>query len=70
MLPDDLQTLLLPVFAHRLLLSSEAQLAGRSGQDVLSRIMHATPIPGDSRTGRARSRARPSARPRARHGSR
>jgi MoxR-like ATPase len=49
-LPDDLQTLLVPVFAHRLLLSSEAQLAGRSGQDVLSRIMHATAIPGDSRS--------------------
>jgi MoxR-like ATPase len=44
-LPDDLQFLLAPVFAHRLLLTAEAHIAGRSAEDVLGRLAASTPIP-------------------------
>ena len=36
-LPDDVQGIVMPVLAHRLILSGEAQLARRSAQDVARR---------------------------------
>ncbi len=45
-IPDDLQHLLVPVLAHRLLLTPEAHVAGRTAEDVLTRISQATAIPG------------------------
>jgi MoxR-like ATPase len=44
-LPDDLQFLLVPVVAHRLLITAEAHVAGRTPEDVLGRIIATTPIP-------------------------
>jgi MoxR-like ATPase len=44
-LPDDLQHLLNPVFGHRLLMTAEAHVAGRSTNDVLARIASTVPIP-------------------------
>jgi MoxR-like ATPase len=44
-LPDDLQYLLVPVFAHRLLVSADAHVAGRSAEDLLSRIRQHVGIP-------------------------
>ncbi len=44
-IPDDLQYLLTPVLAHRLLLTAEAHVAGRTAADVLGRVTHNTPIP-------------------------
>ena len=44
-IPDDLQFLLTPVFAHRLLLTAEAHVAGRTPSDVLNRIVAHQPIP-------------------------
>jgi MoxR-like ATPase len=44
-LPDDVQRLLRPVLAHRLLLTAEAHVAGRSAGQVLDRIVSSTPIP-------------------------
>jgi MoxR-like ATPase len=46
--PDDVQLLLAPVFAHRVLLTAEAHIAGRSVEDVLNRIVQSTPIPGST----------------------
>lgn len=43
--PDDLQYLLGPVLGHRLLLTAEAHVAGRTTADILNRIAHTTPIP-------------------------
>ena len=43
--PDDLQFLLTPVFAHRLLLTADAHIAGRGADDLLRRAVAATPIP-------------------------
>jgi len=44
-IPDDLQFLIAPVFAHRLLLTAEAHVAGRTPGDVLNRIVAHQPIP-------------------------
>ncbi|HEY3736531.1 MAG TPA: MoxR family ATPase [Jatrophihabitans sp.] len=43
--PDDMQRLLIPVLAHRLLIATEAHLAGRSAEQILARIVSAVPIP-------------------------
>jgi MoxR-like ATPase len=44
-IPDDVQYLLLPTIAHRLLLAAEAHVAGRRVADVLNRVAQVTPIP-------------------------
>ena len=44
-IPDDLQYLLAPVLGHRLLLTAEAHVAGRTTTDVLTRVARSTPIP-------------------------
>jgi MoxR-like ATPase len=44
-IPDDLQRLLIPVLAHRLLIATEAHLAGRNASHILTRIVSAVPIP-------------------------
>ena len=51
MLPDDLQRLLPPVFAHRLLLSTDAQVSGRSAERVVDDLVNVVPVPAgaDSR---------------------
>jgi MoxR-like ATPase len=48
-LPDDLQTLAVPVLAHRLLLSAEAQVARRTTTAVVEEVIAAVPVPGDER---------------------
>jgi MoxR-like ATPase len=44
-IPDDLQYLLTPVLTHRLLLTAEAHVAGRTTTDVISRIVRGTAVP-------------------------
>ncbi len=44
-LPDDLQALAVPVLAHRLLLSAEAQLARRSTAEIVTEIMTRLRVP-------------------------
>jgi MoxR-like ATPase len=44
-LPDDLQFMLVPVFAHRMLLTSDAHVAGRTADDILNEIRRTAPIP-------------------------
>ena len=44
-IPDDLQYLLSPVFGHRLLLTAEAHVGGRTVSDVLDRVVRSTAIP-------------------------
>jgi MoxR-like ATPase len=45
---DDLQRLLVPVFAHRLILAPQAELDGKRAQDIVIEIMHTTPVPETS----------------------
>ncbi|PZS19595.1 MAG: ATPase, partial [Pseudonocardiales bacterium] len=47
-IPDDLQFLLVPVVAHRLLLTTDAHIGGRTAEDILGRLAQSTPIPADS----------------------
>jgi MoxR-like ATPase len=44
-LPDDLQFMLVPVLAHRMLLTADAHVAGRTAEDVLVEIRRTVPIP-------------------------
>jgi MoxR-like ATPase len=43
--PDDIQDLAVPVLAHRLLLSPEAQMRGSSVEEVLEGLLGRVPIP-------------------------
>jgi len=43
--PDDVQALAVPVLAHRVLLSTEAQLARRSAEDVIARAVAEVRVP-------------------------
>ncbi|GAA4424830.1 MoxR family ATPase [Georgenia halophila] len=45
-LPDDVQHLVGPVLAHRVILSGEAELAGASADEVLRSIVESVPVPG------------------------
>lgn len=44
-LPDDIQALVLAVFAHRIMLKSEAKFAGILPEEVLNRIVAQVPVP-------------------------
>ncbi|HJQ43305.1 MAG TPA: MoxR family ATPase [Jatrophihabitantaceae bacterium] len=55
-IPDDVQQLLVPVLSHRLLLTSDAHVGGRTAQDLLTRVIRSTPIPGEGLTPAAGAR--------------
>ena len=44
--PDDVQALAVPVLAHRLLLTAEAQIARHTSADVVAQIVRSVPTPG------------------------
>ncbi len=44
-IPDDVKRLAIPVLAHRLVLSPEARLRGRSAQEVLGKLIEQIPVP-------------------------
>jgi MoxR-like ATPase len=44
--PDDIKALAVPVLAHRLLVTPEAQLQGLGAADVLADVLRAVPVPG------------------------
>ena len=44
-LPDDLQALAVPVLAHRVLLTPEAQIARRSPEQVITTLVSRLPVP-------------------------
>lgn len=43
--PDDVKHLLMPVLAHRLILSADARLRGRSPQEVLAELVEQVAVP-------------------------
>ena len=45
-IPDDVKALAVPVLAHRLLVTPEAQLQGVSPSDALAEVLRAVPVPG------------------------
>ncbi len=44
-IPDDIKQLLLPVLAHRLILTSEARLRGKTTEELLAAIAEQTAVP-------------------------
>jgi MoxR-like ATPase len=55
-LPDDIQALSVPVLAHRLLLSAEAQVARRTTQAVVADVIATVPVPSVDRPRAVRTR--------------
>ena len=55
-LPDDIQVLSVPVLAHRLLLSAEAQVARRTTQAVVADVIATVPVPSTERPRAVRTR--------------
>ena len=45
-IPDDVKALAVPVLAHRLMVTPEAQLQGVGPEDALAEVLRAVPIPG------------------------
>jgi len=43
--PDDIQTLAIPVLAHRLLLTNEARISGITANTVIESIISTLPVP-------------------------
>ncbi|MGA8113937.1 MAG: MoxR family ATPase [Actinocatenispora sp.] len=48
--PDDLQALVVPVLAHRVIPTAESQLARRTTDAIVADLVHRIPVPGDRRT--------------------
>ena len=48
-LPDDLQTLAAPVLAHRLILTADAQIAGRTTETVIADVLRRVAVPAAAR---------------------
>ena len=48
-LPDDIQRLAVPVLAHRVILSSDAQLAHETADEVIADILAGVPVPAGVR---------------------
>jgi MoxR-like ATPase len=44
-IPDDVKQLAVPVLAHRLILSPDARLRGRTAQEVLNELIEQVPVP-------------------------
>ncbi|GAA1271168.1 MoxR family ATPase [Kitasatospora nipponensis] len=53
-LPDDIQALAVPVLAHRLLPTAEAQLSRRGAEHVVQELVQRLPIPHPGPSGQAR----------------
>jgi MoxR-like ATPase len=51
-LPDDVQALAVPVLAHRLLPTSQAQLNRRGAEQIVLEILHRVPVPDPARQAR------------------
>jgi len=66
-IPDDVQSLAVPVLAHRLLLGPESHVAGRDAADVVTDLVNRVPIPSQSDEAPART-ATPPRRPGSRRG--
>jgi MoxR-like ATPase len=47
-LPDDIKVLAEPVLAHRIMLSSEAQVARRSTRQIIADLLTRVPVPTES----------------------
>jgi MoxR-like ATPase len=44
-LPDDVKALAPSIFNHRLMIAPQAQLRGRSAQELISDIVTSVPVP-------------------------
>jgi MoxR-like ATPase len=50
--PDDIKDVVVPVLAHRLILTADAELNQRSTKEILDEVLATTPVPAINPTGR------------------
>ncbi|GAA3296157.1 MULTISPECIES: AAA family ATPase [Dactylosporangium] len=62
-LPDDLQALAVPVLAHRVIPTAEAQLSRRTTDAIIAELVHRLPLPTDRPPQRSPYDTRPPQRP-------
>jgi MoxR-like ATPase len=43
--PDDVKELAIPVLSHRLIVTADAVMSGRSSQAILSELLDEVPVP-------------------------
>jgi MoxR-like ATPase len=55
-LPDDVKQITVPVLGHRLMISPEARLRGRTVEHVLAEIVEQVPVPVEDVIGLDRAR--------------
>jgi len=48
--PDDVKTLVVPILAHRLIVSAEAAMNGRTSQSILAELLNEVPVPVRGKT--------------------
>ena len=48
--PDDVKTLVAPILAHRLIVSAEAAMNGRTSQSILAELLNEVPVPVRGKT--------------------
>jgi MoxR-like ATPase len=47
--PDDIKALAVPVLAHRIIVTPEAELRGRDGAEIVTEVLSAAPVPQTAR---------------------
>ncbi|MBO0686477.1 MAG: ATPase, partial [Candidatus Dormibacteraeota bacterium] len=48
--PEDVRALAVPVLAHRLMLTPEAELRGRTAAEVVGDVLQSVPVPASGRS--------------------
>ena len=50
-LPDDVKTLVDPVFGHRIVPTTDARIRDRTAEEILREVMGSVPVPTESSEG-------------------
>jgi MoxR-like ATPase len=49
-IPDDVKALVLPVMGHRVIVSADAAMNGRTSEVILAELLHEVPVPVRGKT--------------------
>jgi MoxR-like ATPase len=49
-IPDDVKALIVPVMSHRMIVSADAAMSGRTTAEILAELLHEVPVPVRDRT--------------------
>jgi MoxR-like ATPase len=46
-LPDDVKRLAVPILRHRLFLTADAEMRGRTAEDIVTQLLATVPVPAE-----------------------